>query len=323
MSLWILLRRQLNLFRMRKLLLSVFLLVLMFKIDAQELKCNVQVVSQKVQGTNKQVFETLQNAIYEFMNNMVWTDHVYGLEERIECNFMFNITDQPSADEFRGTLQIQSRRPVFNTNYYSTIANFVDSDISFRYIEFEPLEFDLNSYTSNLTSILAFYAYYIIALDYDSFAFEGGTAYFQNAEKVVLNAQNINETGWKPSDDMAHKNRYWLVKDILDQDYAPVREFYYRYHRHGLDLMDSKVAEGRAEIATSLELLQKVYRKRPDPYMHILRFVFDSKADELSKIFSESFPEEKNRVYAMLVELDQTNESKYKTILEDNKQVDF
>lgn len=308
---------------MRRIFIIIIGLVAFLQLEAQELKCNVQVVSQKVQGTNKQVFETMQNAIFEFMNNRNWTNHVYGIDERIECNLMFNITEQLSADEFRGTLQIQSRRPVFNTNYYTTMFNFVDNDIQFRYIEFEPLEFDLNSHTSNLTSILAFYAYFILGLDYDSFSFEGGTPYFENAEKVVLNAQNVNEKGWKPVDDMAHKNRYWLVKDILDEDYAPIREFYYRYHRHGLDLMDSKVTEGRAEIATSLESLRKIYRNRPDPYMHALRLVFDAKADEFSKIFSESFPEEKNRVYTLLVEMDQTNKSKYETILQDNNQVDF
>lgn len=308
---------------MRKIIISLALVAGMIHANAQELKCNVQVISSKVQGTNKQVFETLQNAIYEFMNNRVWTDHVYGLEERIECNFMFNITEQKSADEFSGKLQIQSQRPVFNTNLHSTMLNIVDNDIQFRYIEFESLEFDLNSYTSNLTSLLAFYAYFIIGVDYDSFSFEGGTPYYENAEKIVLNAQNSGELGWKPVDDMSHKNRYWLIKDILDSDYEPIREFLYRYHRHGLDVMDSKVTEGRAEIASSLELLQKVYRDRPDPYMHLLRLVFDSKADEISKVFSESFPEEKNRVYALLTEIDQTNESKYKTILQDNKQVDF
>lgn len=283
----------------------------------------MQVVSQKVAGSNKQVFETMQNAIFEFMNNRVWTDHVYGIEERIECNLMFNITEQISADEFRGTLQIQSRRPVFNTNYYTTMFNFVDNDIQFRYIEFEPLEFDLNSHTSNLTSLLAFYAYFIIALDYDSFALEGGTPYYENAEKIVINAQNAIEKGWKPVDDMSHKNRYWLVKDMIDAEYAPVREFYYRYHRHGLDVMDSKVAEGRAEIAKSLELLQEVYRDRPDPYMHVLRLVFDAKADEFVKVFSESYPEEKNRVFAILTEIDQTNKSKYEAILQDNTAIDF
>jgi len=308
---------------MRRVLLIISIVFVVCGLQAQELKCNVQVMSQKVEGSNKQVFETLQTAIFEFMNNRVWTNHLYGLDERIECNLLFNITERVSADEFKGSLTIQSRRPVFNTNYYTTMFNFVDNDIRFRYVEFEPLEFDLNSYTSNLTSILAFYAYFVIALDYDSFSFEGGTSYYANAEKVVINAQNANEKGWKPVDDMSHRNRYWLVKDIIDEEYAPVREFYYRYHRHGLDLMESKVNEGRAAIAESLELLQKVHRNKPDPYMHVLRVVFDAKADEISKVFSESFPEEKNRVYAMLVEMDQSNTNKYKAILEDKSQVDF
>jgi hypothetical protein len=308
---------------MRRIIAVLLFITVSYGAIAQELKCNVQVIHQKVEGSNKQVFETMQNAIFEFMNNRVWTNHVYTLEERIECKLMFNITERISADEFRGTLTLQSSRPVFNTNYYTPLLNIVDNDIRFRYIEFEPLEFDLNAYTSNLTSILAFYAYMILAVDYDSFSLEGGTRFFENAEKVVINAQNSNETGWKPVDDMSHKNRYWLVKDWMDREYAPVREFYYRYHRHGLDMMESKVNEGREEIASSLELLQKVSRERPDPYMHILRVVFDVKADEISKVFSESFPEEKNRVYAMLVEMDQTNTNKYKTILEDNSQVDF
>jgi hypothetical protein len=309
---------------MRRIIGIILFLFTAYGLVAQELKCNVQVISQKVEGSNKQVFETLQNAIFEFMNNKVWTNHVFGEEERIECNLLFNITERISADEFRGTLSIQSRRPVFNTNYYTTMINAEDNDIRFRYVEFEPLEFDLNSYTSNLTSILAFYAYFIIGLDYDSFALEGGTRYFENAEKVVINASNSsNETGWKPVDDMAHRNRYWLVKDMIDSEYAPLREFYYRYHRHGLDLMESKVNEGREEIAASLELLQKIHRNKPDPYLHLLQVVFDAKADEISKVFSESFPEQKNRVYAMLIEMDQSNTNKYKTILEDNNQVDF
>jgi hypothetical protein len=144
----------------------------------------------------------------------------------------------------------------------------------------------------------------------------GGTPYFSNAERIVINAQNAPESGWKPLDDMAHKNRYWLVKDMIDTDYAPLREFSYRYHRLGLDLMDAKVAEGRAEITNSLELIQGIYRKRPDPYMYLLRIVFDAKVDELVSVYSESYPEERNRAHAILVEVDKTNTNKYKAILE-------
>lgn len=285
-------------------------------LHGQEFRCNIQVVSQQVQGTNKQVFQTLQNAIYEFMNNRVWTNHVYTMEERIECNFMFNITEQLSADEFKGTLTVQASRPVFNTNYKTTTLNFVDNDIHFRYVEFSPLEFDLNTHTSNLTSILAFYAYYVLGLDYDTFSLFGGGTYFTNAEQIVLNAQNAPESGWKPMDDLAHKSRYWLVKDILDAEYEPVREFNYRYHRLGLDLLDEKVAEGRAEITNSLELIQQVYRKRPDPYMYLLRLVFDAKSEELVSVYTESYPEERSRAHAILIEVDKPNTKKYNAILE-------
>jgi len=281
--------------------------------------CNVQVVSQQIQGSNKQVFQTLQNAIYEFMNNRVWTNHVYTMEERIECNMMINITEQLSADDFKGTMTIQVRRPVYNTNYNTTILNFVDNDIRFRYVEFSPLEFDLTSNISNLTSILAFYAYYILGLDYDTFSLMGGSQYFINAEQVVLNAQGAAERGWKPMDDIAHKNRYWLIKDMIDTDYEPVRVFNYNYHRLGLDVMDEQVVEGRSAITSSLELLQQVYRKRPDPYMYLLRLVFDAKVDEIVNVYTESFPEERNRAYDILTEVDKPNANKYKAILESSQ----
>jgi hypothetical protein len=304
---------------MRKIGLLLLILLFSLNLQSQELRCNVQVVSQSVQGSNKQVFETLQNGIYEFMNNRVWTNHVYTMDERIECNLMFNITEQLAADDFKGTLTIQVRRPIFNTNYNTVTLNFVDNDIRFKYVEFSPLEFDLNSFTQNLTSILGFYAYYILGLDYDSFSLFGGSTYFANAEIVVLNAQNAVEGGWKPMDDISHKNRYWLVKDMIDADYAPVREFNYRYHRLGLDVMDEKVIEGRAEITNSLELLQQVYRKKPDSYMYLLRLVFDAKVDEIVNVYTESYPEERNRAYDILTEVDKPNANKYKAIMESSQ----
>lgn len=300
---------------LHKQIITTLLILIPFQIFGQELKCNVQVVTQQIQGTNKQVFQTLQTAIYEFMNTTVWTNHVYGIDERIECNFLFNITEQLSADEFKGTLQIQSRRPVYNTNYNTVMFNYMDNDIHFRYVEFEPLQFDETQNLSNLTSILAFYAYIILGLDYDSFSFEGGTPFFQKAENIVNNAQNAREVGWKAFESTSHKNRYWLINDILDDKYAPIREFNYRYHRHGLDVMDEKVVEGRAVIAESLENLQKVYREKPDPFMQLLKIILDAKADELVNIFSESFVEEKNRVVTILQEIDPSNQPKYQKII--------
>jgi len=304
---------------MRKAGLLLLILLFAVNLHSQELRCNVQVVSQSVQGSNKQVFQTLQNAIYEFMNNTVWTNHVYTMEERIECNMMINITEQLSADDFRGTMTIQVRRPVFNTNYNTTTLNFVDNDIRFKYVEFSPLLFNLNSHISNLTSILAFYAYYILGIDYDTFSPMGGSQYFVNAEQVTLNAQNAAESGWKPMDNTSHKNRYWLIKDMIDTDYEGVRVFNYNYHRLGLDVMDEQVVEGRAEITSSLELLQQVYRKKPDPYMYLLRLVFDAKVDEIVNVYTESYPEERNRAYDILTEVDKPNANKYKAILESSQ----
>ena len=287
-------------------------------IKGQELNCNVQVSAQKIQGSNREVFQSMQRDIYEFMNNTVWTNNVMSYSERIDCNFLINLTDQLSADEFKGTIQIQLSRPVFNTTYNSTILNFVDNNFQFRYVEFQPLEFDPNVHRSNLVSVLAYYTYIVIGLDFDSFSPEAGTPYFQLAEKIVSNAQNAPEAGWKPYDGSRNRNRYWLVKNILDKEYAEIRRFVYEYDRNGLDLMESRLAEARTSMAESLKLLQEVYRKKPDPYMYFMQLVLDAKSDELVNIFSEAFPEEKSRVIQILAEIDPANKTKYEKINSSN-----
>ena len=300
--------------RVIKYLFPVFLILLPEVMLSQELNCNVQVSAQRVQGSNRQVFENMQRDVYEFMNNTVWTNHVFSYSERIDCNILINITDQISADEFNGTIQIQLRRPVFNTTYNSTILNFIDNNFRFRYVEFQPLEFDPTVHRSNLVSVLAYYAYIILGFDYDSFSSEGGTDFFQMAEKIVLNAQNAPETGWKPYDGSRNRNRYWLVKNLLDKEYEEVREFIYQYNINGLDKLESKSAEARASIVESLRLIQQVYRRKPDPFMYLVQIVLDAKSDELINIFSEAFPEEKSRVIEILTEIDPANKSKYEKI---------
>ena len=304
----------------RKILIVLisFFIISTGKVTAQELKCNIQIVSQQIQGTNKQVFQTMQTAIYEFMNNMNWTNHVYAFDERIECNFMFNITEQLSADEFKGTLTIQSRRPIYNTNIHTTMINFVDNNVHFRYVEFEPLEYDATQHLSNLTSILAYWAYMILGLDYDSFGYMGGTPFYTQADNIVQNAQNARETGWKPFESLDHKNRYWLVTDILADGYRPLREFNYAYHRLGLDMMYAKINDGRATIADNLEKLQSVYREKPDPFIYWLQLILDAKAEEMINIFSESFTEEKTRAVRILQEVDPANKTKYERITAQN-----
>jgi hypothetical protein len=303
--------------RLFKSLKYSFLIILILStktVYSQELNCNVQISAQKIQGSNRQVFESMQRDIYEFMNNTVWTNNVFSYAERVDCNILINLTEQLSADEFRGTIQVQLRRPVFNTTYNSTMLNFVDNNFQFRYVEFQPLEFDPNSYRSSLVSVLAYYTYIILGFDYDSFSFDGGTEFFQIAEKIVTNAQNASEPGWKPYDGSRNKNRYWLVKNILDKEYEGVRRFIYEYDIHGLDKMESKITEARASIVESLKLIQDVYRAKPDPYMYLVQIILESKADELINIFSEAFPEEKSRVIQILIEIDPGNKTKYEKI---------
>ena len=283
-------------------------------VNAQELNCNVQVSAQKIQGSNRQVFESMQRDIYEFMNNSIWTNHVFSYAERIDCNILITITEQFSADEFSGTIQIQLRRPIFNSTYNSTVLNFMDNNFRFRYVEFSPLEFDPNSYRSSLVSVLAYYAYIFLGFDYDSFSPLGGTQYFQIAEKIVNNAQNASEPGWKPYDGSRNKNRYWLVKNALDQQYEGVRRFIYEYNILGMDKMESRTGEARISILESLKLVQEVFRARPDPYMYLLQIIMESKADELVSIFADAFPEEKSRVVQILTEIDPGNKTKYEKI---------
>ena len=297
--------------RILKYCLILFLTTYPLKSVAQELNCNVQVSAQMIQSSNREVFDNMQRDLYQFMNNTVWTNNVFSYSERIDCNILINLTEQLSADEFRGTIQVQLRRPIFNTTYNSTVLNFVDNNFQFRYVEHQTLEFDPTTHRFNLISTLAYYTYMILGFDYDTFSPLGGTEYFQLAEKIVTNAQNAPEAGWKAFDGSRNRNRYWLVKNVLNKEYENVRLFNYEYYMRGLDMMESRVGEARTSIAGSLRLLQEVYRRRPDPYLYFFQIVMDSKSDELVNVFSTAFPEEKSRVLLILNEIDPANRSKY------------
>jgi len=222
--------------------------------------------------------------------------------------------DEQISDRFKGTIQIQSRRPVYNSSYYTTVFNFIDKDLDFRYVEYQKLEFSETEHLSNLTSILAYYAYIIIGLDYDTFSLFGGTEFFNKAQNIVSYAQNATELGWKMTE-TNKKNRYWLIENILSPKYKNVRQFLYEYHRLGLDIMNAKVNEGRSQIAESLMLLRSVYREKPDLYLTFYKMIFDAKSDEFVNIFSESFTDEKTRVLNILNEIDPSNQSKYNSMV--------
>lgn len=292
--------------------LLVFVLSLFSSLNGQELNCRVQVMHQQIEGTNKQIFQTMQSSIFEFMNNTKWTEHAYTMDERIECNIMINITSEVSTNEYKATIQVMSSRPVFNSSYNSVMFNYLDNDFQFQYVEYQPLDFSISTFNSNLTSTLAFYAYVILGFDYDSFSPNGGQEFFQKAETIINNAQNAQEKGWKAYE--GSKNRYWIIENLMDQKYSGIRECLYQYHRLGMDVLTEKPDDGRSVIAESLKLVQQVHRAKPGSF--ILQLFFNAKADELVSIFSESFNEEKTRVFAILREVDPANLTKYQKMME-------
>ncbi|MDG1476873.1 MAG: DUF4835 family protein [Vicingaceae bacterium] len=298
---------------MKNIFKILFLLVLQFSlqsVSAQELNCSVQINSSQIQGSDKSIFDVMQKNIFEFMNTTTWTNNVFQSTERIECSILINVTEQISTGNFKGTIQIQSRRPVFNSSYFSTTLNHLDKDFEFKFNEFDNLEYSKNIFTTNLTSVLAFYANIIIGLDYDSFSQNGGTRYFEEAQRVVTNAQSAQETGWKAFE--SERNRYWFAQNMLHQNYAPLRTCFYRYHRLGFDIMAENVANGRIEVLKSLMLLEDVFKRRPGNFQ--LKIFFNSKVDEIVSLFSEGLAKEKTQVTNLTNQIDPTNQSKYEEI---------
>lgn len=295
---------------MRKLLTILFSFVFIAA-TAQELNCQVQVVSNQVQQSDRRIFETLQKAIYEFVNTTKWTNDQYQLTERIECSMFINITERVSADEFKATIQVQSRRPVYKTSYNTTLLNINDQDFTFKYIEFQPLQFSEATMLANLTSVLAFYSYMIIGVDYETFSPNGGEVYFQKALAIVNNAQGAVESGWKQFE--STNNRYWLIENFLNPRFKLMRESYYKYHRGGMDVMTADMETGRQAITECLENIKKVRQDQQNAYL--LRLWFNAKADELVNIYSSAFPDVKAKVVAILSETDPGNITKYKKIL--------
>lgn len=302
---------------MKKLSVLIIFIISFYQIKAQELQCNIQVNASQIPGTNKQVFQSMQRDFYEFVNSTNWTNHLYSPEEKIECNILITIKQQISTNSFKASIQVQSRRPVYNSSYNTTLLNYLDENLEFDYVEFEKLEYNENLYSSEISSVLAFYINIILGLDYDSYSALGGTEYFEKASKILNLAQNYNKPGWKAFE-TKKKNRYWLITNIMDNDYEAIRMAYYKFHRLGLDVMHSKLPEGRNKITECLYDIQKIYRKRPDPIPNMVFYsmFFTSKADELVNIFSDAFPDEKARMMVLLNEIDNQNSSKYEKLKE-------
>ena len=282
---------------------------------AQELRCTVNINSDQVQGSNKSVFNTLKQSIEEYVNTLRWTNMTFQEKERIECSMLLvvkSVQDNMFVCEFT----CQSRRPVFNTSYSSPTLNFKDDNFVFAYQEHDRLDYQQNTFTTNLTALLAYYCYLIIGHDMDSFSKLGGTPYFQMCENIVTSAQSASleaaeATGWKAFE--SNRNRYALINNLMDEAFKKYRIFYYDYHRHGLDEMVNNVANGRARIAKDIKVLKEACSARPATY--VVNAFLDAKSDELIDIFQGGSSEEKKMVYDLLMDIDPTRQNDYERII--------
>ena len=296
---------------MKKTFFLLLILVFSTQSNSQELLCNVRVNASQVQTSDRKVFQTMQSDIYEFINNRVWTSTKIDNEERIECTFMINISNKISNDEYEGSIQIQSTRPIFGTSYKSTLFNYIDNDFRFKYLEYQSLEFSDATHLSNLTSVLAFYVNIILGLDFGTFSEDGGNEYFSVAQRIVTNAQNAREQGWKAFE--SDKNRYWLAHDLLNSRYSDFHMAMYTYHRDGLDKLAEEPEDARFAITEALEGLKSIFRDNPSAFL--LKIFFDAKKDEIVNIYSGAYANEKARIIKTLVEIDPPNSTKYQSII--------
>lgn len=301
---------------MRKINLLIILAFVFNMADAQELKANVSVLSNQVaNNVNPNVFRTLQTALNTFLNTRKWTSDNFAPNERIDCNFLLQLQSTADLNVYTASLTIQAARPVFNTTYLSPIINFKDDNITFKYLEFQIMEFNENrvsgsdALVSNLTAVIAYYAYMILGLDYASFSPKGGDPYFTRAMNIVNNAPDGRGiSGWRAFD--GQRNRYWLAENMTNSRYNIMHDVYYNYYRLGMDKLYEDENAARAEVMNVLNLLNNFINDNPNKM--ISQFFFQGKANELVKIFSKAPQQDKARASEMLQRLDITNAAKYK-----------
>ena len=278
---------------------------------AQELNCTVTINSDQIEGSNKQVYETLKQGIEEYMNQNRWTNMTFAEAEKIECSMLI-VVKQVLGNSYSCEMTLQSRRPVYGTTYTTPLLNFKDNAFNFTYQEFDRIEWQQNQFTTNLTAMLAYYCYLIIGHDMDSYQRLGGTPCFRMCEEIVNACQSASmegseQKGWLAFD--SNRNRYALINNLQDEAFKKYRNFYYEYHRLGLDEMSGNVTTGRARIAEGLPVLKEAYRARPATY--VINTFLDAKADELVDIFRKGTDKEKKEVYDLLIDIDPTRQNTY------------
>ena len=292
---------------------TLFLLIaLLFasSVYAQEINCRVQVMADKIEGTNREVFESLNIKLTEFINSRKWTDAVFLNEERIDCSFIFTISEQMGT-YFTGDLQVQANRPVFNSSYTSTLFNFKDANLKFNYTQFDRLEYYDNSFESNLMSVVAYYINIILGLNFDSYSRYGGSKYFEKAQTIVALAQSSDDAGWKAFH--SERNRYALISNYQDERLKKLRDINYEYHRLGLDEMSMNVEKGRNKIYSILPYLRELNRAKP--FSVALQLFAESKRDELIDMFGNSTPKERREIYDIMTGILPTQTNRLEPLL--------
>jgi len=279
---------------------------------AQDLNCDVIINADQIQTSDRNVFQDMEITIENFMNGRDWTPDEFAVEERIKCSLSITLVDMPTIGSFKATVQIRSSRPVYNTNYESIVFNFADRDWAFTYVESMPLNFNQNSYTSNLTSMLAFYAYVILGLDYDSFGDLAGSSYYQIAQVIVNNAAQSGFPGWSALE--STRSRFALIDDLTNQQMQVLRNGLYKYHRLGLDVFEEDPETTRANVIDVLESIRVIKSRYPSS-IFVISF-FDAKTDELVNLFDQASIQEKRKAYNLLVELNPNKSDIYSKIIQ-------
>ncbi|MBA6156603.1 DUF4835 family protein [Tenacibaculum sp. S7007] len=295
---------------MRKFFFLVFILSSVFAVQSQELNALITINADKVQSSNKQVYETLQKSLTEFINEKQWTNKNFKEQERINCAFTIIINEQ-NGNNFSGSLQIQSTRPVYNSTYASPILNLNDTNFNFRYNEFDPLIFNPTTYDSNLISTIAFYVYVILGVDADTFALNGGTAYLKQAENAMLQAQSNGETGWQNA--VGKQNRFALIDNLLSSKFSGLRSIYYNYHRKGFDNFTDNKKTAKEIVEQNVIALEKLHNITIGNYM--IRVFLDAKGDEIVNVFADERPtNNQQKMIDVLESIAPTYKDKWKKI---------
>jgi len=303
---------------MKWIVAAALLIFTVQKAPAQELQARFTVMANRVSTqVDKKVFQTLQTALTNFVNNRKWTNDAFQPQEKIRCNFLLNIDQELGNNLYKATLTVQSARPAYNTTYESPLINFQDNEVTFKYVEFQPVEFNENRVqgsdpvVANLPAVIAYYVNLILGMDYATFSLRGGDPYFQKAQNIVNNAPEGNQiSGWKPFDGL--RNRYKLIEGFVDNRFALVHDALYAYYRTGLDHFSEKEKEGRQGVLSALNYLNTVNQENPSSM--VIQFLLQGKSNELIRIFSKADPEVKTQAKNILSRLDLTNANAYKEL---------